>query len=149
MKPLRIFLAGIIQGSLPGTAIHSQNYRPRLAKLLRETIPHADVYDPTAEHANSVHYSDEQGRQVFLGHNYLCREMDVLIAFVPEATMGTAIEMWEGFQHGACVITVSPLKKNWVVRFLSHHCCETLEELEAAILSGEFLQWVEKHSQNR
>lgn len=148
MKPLRIFLAGIIQGSLHDTEIHSQNYRLRLAKLLRETIPHADVYDPTAEHANSVHYSNEQGRKVFFDHNFLCREMDVIVAFVPEATMGTAIEMWEGFQHGACIIAVSPLKTNWVIRFLTHHCCENMEALETAILSGEFLQWVETHQKN-
>lgn len=148
MKPIRIFLAGIIQGSRSDTSVHSQNYRSRLAKLLRERVPQADVYDPAAEHADSVHYSDEQGKEVFFGNNLLCREMDVLIAFVPEATMGTAIEMWEGFQHGACVIAVSPLKKNWVIRFLTHHCCETMEELETAIREGVFLRWVENHQKN-
>ena len=45
---------------------------------------------------------------MFFRHNRMCREIDVLLAFVPEASMGTAIEMWEAYQHGAAVITISP-----------------------------------------
>ena len=37
---------------------------------------------------------------MFERHNDMCREVDVVIAFVPEASMGTAIEMWEAYQHG-------------------------------------------------
>ncbi len=66
----------------------------------------------------------------------MCREIDVLLAFVPEASMGTAIEMWEAYQHGAAVITVSPLKHNWAVKFLSHAIYDDLGEFEAAVESG-------------
>ena len=34
--------------------------------------------------------------------------------------MGTAIEMWEAYQHGAAVVTISPMRHNWAVKFLSH-----------------------------
>ena len=67
----------------------------------------------------------------------MCREIDVLLAFVPEASMGTAIEMWEAHQHGAAVITVSPLRHNWAVKFLSHAIYGDLGEFEAAVTSGE------------
>ena len=63
----------------------------------------------------------------------MCREIDVLLAFVPEASMGTAIEMWEAHQHGAAVITISPLKHNWAVKFLSHALYADLPEFEAAL----------------
>ena len=74
---------------------------------------------------------------MFFHHNRMCREIDVLLAFVPEASMGTAIEMWEAHQHGAAVITVSPLKHNWAVKFLSHAIYADLPEFEAALQSGE------------
>jgi hypothetical protein len=49
----------------------------------------------------------------------MCGETDLLIAFVPEATMGTAIEMWEAARHGRVVVTISPLDLNWAVQFCS------------------------------
>jgi hypothetical protein len=90
-----------------------------------------------ADHANSLAYDDQTGRQVFFDHNRLCREIDVLLAFVPEASMGTAIEMWEAYQHGRAVIAISPLKHNWAVKFLSHQLYADVDEFEAALSSGQ------------
>ena len=106
---MRFFLAGIMQGSHRGADLHDQEYRGRLRRSLEAAFPSAEVYDPLADHANSLEYDDEQGRHVFFGHNELCREVDVVLAFVPEASMGTAIEMWEAYCSGRIVITISPL----------------------------------------
>ena len=141
---MRIFLAGIIQGSKRELEIHSQDYRQTLTDLLHQYIPEADVYDPFAENHDSVTYSDEKGRQVFFHHNALCREMDAIIAFVPEASMGTAIEIWEGWHHNVAIFIVTPLKTNWVVRFLSHRVYDSLEDLAADIRSGEFVRVVQQ-----
>jgi len=134
---MRIFLAGIMQGSLVEAAVHEQDYRGRLRALLRLHLPEAEVYDPQANHSNSIDYDEATGREVFFRHNALCREVDLLIAFLPEASMGTAIEMWEAHQHGAAVITISPMQHNWAVKFLSHAIYATVEEFEAALRSGE------------
>ena len=141
---MRIFLAGIIQGSQRAERIHAQDYRARLAKVLRTSIPEAEVYDPFAEHHESVTYSDELGRSVFFHHNALCREMDAVVAFLPEASMGTAIEMWEAWQNGVAVFAVTPPTTNWVVRFLTHRVYETLEEFETAVQSGEVAEIIQK-----
>lgn len=133
---MRIFLAGIMQGSHLGTAMHNQGYRAHLKNLLLAYLPGADVYDPLADHAGSINYDDELGRQVFLHHNRLCGEVDVVVAFVPEATMGTAIEMWEAHRHGRIVVTISPLKHNWAVRFLSDLLYGDSAEFEAELASG-------------
>lgn len=133
---MRFFLAGIMQGSHLGAAIHNQDYRSRLKGLLAEHFPLAEIYDPLADHANSLDYDDELGRRVFLHHNRLCREVDVVLAFVPEATMGTAIEMWEAYSAGRVVVTISPLKHNWAVRFLSHELYADVEEFESALVEG-------------
>jgi len=133
---MRFFLAGIMQGSHEGALVHDQGYRRRLARLIESHFPEADVYDPQANHSDSISYDDNQGRQVFFEHNRMCRDVDVLVAFLPEASMGTAIEMWEAYQHGAAVIAVSPMKHNWAVKFLSHAIYAGLDELEAELADG-------------
>jgi hypothetical protein len=134
---MRFFLAGIMQGSHLAATLHNQDYRGRIKRLIEAHFPGAEIYDPLADHSDSLNYNDSQGRQVFFHHNRLCREVDVVLAFVPEASMGTAIEMWEAHQHGRAVIAISPMKHNWAVKFLSHELFADLDELEAALRSGE------------
>jgi hypothetical protein len=133
---MRFFLAGIMQGSHLGPMLHDQDYRATLKRLLNEHFPEADVFDPLAEHANSLAYDDDRGRQVFLHHNQLSAEVDVLVAFVPEASMGTAIEMWQAYRSGRAVVTISPLALNWTVRYLSHALYATYDEFASAVASG-------------
>ena len=135
---MRYFLAGIMQGSHVGALLHNQEYRKRLLGLLKEHLPDADVYDPLADHTNSLNYDDDLGRQVFFHHNQLCAEVNVLLAFVPEASMGTAIEMWQAFRHGKLVVSISPLVHNWSIKFLSHLHYRDEVEFEEALVSGRF-----------
>ena len=137
-QPLSFFIAGIMQGSFREMALHDQSYRAELAELLKKHFPDSEVYDPFANHSNSIAYDDAKGRETFLRHNEMCgTETDVLIAFVPEASMGTAIEMWEAWKNGAVVLTISPLKVNWAVKFLSHAIYDDLPVFLAALESGE------------
>ena len=133
---MRIFLAGIMQGSHVGSEMHPQGYRGRLKELLREHLQEAEVYDPLADHQESLDYDPDKGRAVFLHHNRMCGEVDVLIAFVPEASMGTAIEMWEAWRHGRIVVTISPLLHNWTVRFCSHVVFPDVAAFEGEVCSG-------------
>lgn len=136
---MRIFLAGIMQGSHLGAVMHYQGYRAQLRELLQQHLPGADVYDPLADHQLSLDYSDEQGRDVFLFHNRLCSQVDVLIAFVPEASMGTAIEMWEAWRANRVVIAISPLTLNWTIKYCSHLVYADLESFQAELASGTLL----------
>jgi hypothetical protein len=148
MKPnppkKQFFIAGIMQGSLTDAVLHDQNYRARIASLVQEQFPSANVYDPLANHAESLRYDDATGRSVFFHHNRMCREVDVLLAFVPEASMGTAIEMWEAHQHGAAVITISPLRHNWAVKYLSHVVYDDIEQFQAAMQNGDVAKRIEE-----
>jgi len=134
---MRIFLAGIMQGSHRTAVLHDQHYRGRLKERLMAALPEAEIYDPLADHPKSLEYGAEKGRDVFFFHNRLCREVDVVLAFVPEATMGTAIEMWEAHTHGRVVVTISPLVHNWAVRFSSDVVYHDEAAFDAALLSGE------------
>ena len=142
VQSLRFFIAGIMQGSHAEPMMHDQDYRSRLKALLVGHFPDARVYDPLTDHSGSIDYGKQKGRDVFFGHNRMCSDVDVLVAFVPEASMGTAIEMWEAYTHGAVVITISPLAVNWAVRFLSHFLFEDVTRFEAALVSGELARGI-------
>ena len=137
---MRFFLAGIMQGSHLAATIHNQGYRAQIKQLLQRHFPGAEIYDPLADHSDSLNYDEPRGRSVFFHHNRLCREVDVVLAFVPEASMGTAIEMWEAHQSGRAVIAISPMKHNWAVKFLSHELYADVDELRAALESGRLAE---------
>jgi hypothetical protein len=141
---MRFFLAGIMQGSLRDAALHSQSYRAEVARLVAGAFPEAAIYDPLAEHATSLDYDDATGRAVFFHHNALCREVDVVVAFVPEASMGTAIEMWEAHRHGRVVIAISPLAHNWAIKFLSHAVYPDVATFATALADGTVRRVIER-----
>ncbi len=140
---MRFFIAGIMQGSHTAKAVHDQVYREQVGELIARYFPAADVYDPRAKHRNSIEYADLTGREVFFRHNAMCREVDVLVAVLPSASMGTAIEMWEAYRSGAAVIAVSPMQHNWVVKYLSHAVYPTLDTFAAALAEGAVARCIE------
>ena len=134
-KPLRFFIAGIIQGSLPDT-VHPQAYRRKIAGLLRSAFPGAEVFDPVEEYPDSIAYGDAKASAAFFDLMDRAGQCDALVAFVPEASMGTAIELWNAHHSGAYVVCVSGLRLNWVVRYLTDMVVESLDELETVIADG-------------
>lgn len=132
----RIFLAGIIQGSLPGIAVHSQTYRDRLKSILAATLPDAEVFCPVEGHPNSPSYTQEQAREVFFHHIGVAARADLVIAFCPEASMGTAIEMYEAYRNGVPVVCISPMETNWSVRLLSERVLPDLAAFEEFARDG-------------
>lgn len=140
---MKFFLAGIMQGSHANDSLHSQSYRDDLRLMLAAAFPGAEIYDPFSDHGDSIGYDDATARDVFYRHNRMCREVDCLIAFAPEASMGTAIEMWEAHEHGsALVVAISPLKKNWAVKFSSHVIYEDMAAFENDVASGKLKELI-------
>ena len=146
---MNIFLAGIMQGSHVVSTMHDQDYRSRLKRLLAQHWPEASVYDPLADHTDSLDYTPDQARDVFLKHNRMCGEVDLLIAFVPEASMGTAIEMWEAARHGRVVVAISPLDLNWAVKFCSDLLYGSVEAFEVDLAGGALRRKVEQLRQHK
>ena len=131
---MKVFIAGIMQGSRLDKDVEDQGYRERIASAIRARVPDTDILDPWALHPDSPTYDFERGKQVYLSLNDAAAQAQVLVAYVPQASMGTAIEMWQAFQAGARIYTISPLTENWVVKFLSDRVFATLDE---------FIQFVE------
>ena len=133
---MRIFLSGIIQGSRHGKNIHIQDYRSLLKEMLCRYAPAAEVVCPIDLHPNSVDYDEAQARATFDELVRLASQADVVVAYLPEASMGTAIEIWEAHQRRVPVYTISPLAENWVVKLASTRVFATVADFEAFLGSG-------------
>jgi len=145
----RFFLAGIIQGSIPGHTIHPQDYRKHIKEILRTHVPGAEVYCPVEKHPSSLEYDEPHGREVYLGHVERAASSDVVVAFLPEASMGTAVEMWEAHKRGAIVLAVTPMRENWTIKFLSTCMFDGLDEFERFVTSGDLARLIRKRSETR
>lgn len=131
----RVFMAGIIQGSCKGKNVWSQDYRSRLKEDLAKAFPGWEVYCPVENHPESVEYTDEEAKETFFYHIDLVKESSLVVVYLPSASMGTAVEMWEAYKEGIPVWTVTPMLENWVVRITSTRIFPSLKELKGFLES--------------
>ncbi len=131
----RVFIAGIIQGSCRGKGLWSQDYRSRLKESLAKAFPGWGIYCPVENHPESVEYTDKEAKETFFYHIGLVRESALVVAYLPSASMGTAVEMWEAHKKGIPVWTVTSMLENWLVRITSTRIFPSLEGLERFIES--------------
>ena len=138
---MRIFLSGIIQGSRRGKNIHTQDYRSTLKSLLARYADGADVICPIDLHPNSVDYDDAMARQTFEDMVRQACASDLVVAYLPEASMGTAVEIWQAHQSGVPVLTISHLAENWVIMLASKRVFATIEAFESYLAAGGLGEW--------
>ncbi len=136
-KSYDFFLGGVMQGSVADESIRTQDYRKRIKEIVSLKTPERTVYCPYSTHNTSAEYDDAKANEVFRHHIDLATGCRYLIAYTPEASMGTAIEMWECHRAGVPVISITPLRHNWVVRILSSAVLNDLDEFE---------QWLSEES---
>lgn len=134
---MKVFLAGIIQGSLVAADIHEQDWRRDVAEIVRRHLPAAELYCHYSRHPQSIRYDLPDIRHTFQEGIRRAAECDLLIAYLPAASMGTAIEMYEAARAGAVVLAVTPMAANWVVRLYSDRILGDLSALEAFLAGGE------------
>ena len=131
-----VFLSGVIQGSHADDTLHAQNYRQELRDIITAAHPEAEVVCPVELNPESVAYDNEAARRAFMSELDLAAKADVLVAYAPVATMGTAVEMYRAHAAGRLVFTISPMATNWTVRFLSAQVFEDLPAFEAFVRNG-------------
>ena len=133
---MRVFIAGVMQGSRTDDAVNDQDYRTTIADIVRSSVDDVHIIDPWALHPNSETYDTQNARDTFFDMTAAATESDVVVAYVPEASMGTAIEMWEAHRCGVPVFTISKMSANWVVKLLSTEVFPSLEEFRRFAISG-------------
>lgn len=135
---MHVFIAGVMQGERRDDQIETQDYRSRIAQALQTTIPGVTITDPFALNPNSVNYGEEQARSTFLTMTKKAGEADLLIAYLPQVSMGTAMEMWEAYQAGVYIIAVTPHVHHWAIRFTADEIVPDLDSLIEMIGNGRF-----------
>lgn len=134
---MKVFLAGIIQGSLTEARIHQQDWREPVKQAILKHMPQADIYCHYSQHPNSITYDLPQIRSTLAQGNMLAAKCDVLVAYLPSASMGTAIEMYEAHRKGAVVLAITAMAPNWVVRAYSDRIFPDIAAFEAFLAGDE------------
>jgi saccharopine dehydrogenase-like NADP-dependent oxidoreductase len=116
---LKVFIGGIMQGSRLDRHIGDQDYRQIISRTLLDRCTGIEIADPNQLHPGGVDYDDEAAKATLLAMAELAGQVDLVIVYLPEASMGTALEMCHAYQAGVPIVTISPMEANWVVRHLS------------------------------
>lgn len=141
---MHVFIAGLMQGSREDHLIDAQDYRSRITQALEAHIPGIKITDPYGLHPDSVNYGLDKVRDTFVSMTDMAGEADALIAYLPQASMGTAIEMWTAFNADKYIIVVTPLKHNWVVRVTADEILPDLDTLLEQIENGRLARLLEQ-----
>ena len=130
---MKIYISGVMQGSEKGLGIQGQAYRQVISDALKIRHPEAEIYDPFSLFPDSVTYDDRRARQTLFAMADEAAAADVLIAYLPEASMGTALEMIRAYDQGKAVISITSLEKNWFIRAVSAKIFPSLDDFCAWI----------------
>lgn len=133
---MKVFIAGVMQGNRRDEKINSQHYRKKITKILVSSDSNIEIIDPDITDPNRVNYTNEQATEMFSRYNLIVCSVDLLIAYIPEASMGTAVEMWEAWKNKIPIIAISPLKHNWVIKLFSLKLYPTIGEFAKDFKKG-------------
>ena len=132
-------------GSIREMAIHEQGYRDEIAALVRRYHPETEIVDPLKLHPDSVRYSREEAVATFLAMLDEAAAADVLVAYLPEASLGTAIEVWRAYAAGKPVYVISPMANNWTLWATATRIFADLAAFEAYVASGNLVPHLGEH----
>ena len=146
---MKIFLAGIIQGSIAEANIHSQDWREPIKQAIARRLPDAQVYCHYSKHPNSIKYGLAGLRRTLADGIARAAACDLLVAYLPSASMGTALEMYGAARNGAVILTITPLAANWVVRAYSDRVFADVGRFETFLKSGKLPALVKQKKSRR
>jgi len=130
---MKIYISGVMQGSIKGQGIQGQGYRQIISDAIKVLHPNAEIYDPFSVFPDSVAYDDQRAKEVLFEMADAAAAADLVIAYLPEASMGTALEMIRAYDNGKTIISISTLEKNWFIRAVSAKIFPSLDDFCAWI----------------
>jgi hypothetical protein len=122
-----------MKGGIINEGLSDQSYRHKLHSLIKNIYPNAEIIGHNELYPEGVERFEQEA---FFELIKQASECDVIIAFLPMASMGTAIEIWEAYKKQKIILTVSPLNRNWSVKFLSSHIFSNMQSLESFLQKG-------------
>ena len=141
---MRLFIGGIMQGSKHEMAVHDQDYRDEIAAIVHRHHPQVEIVDPAKLHPNSVEYAREQAVKTFLDSLDRAASADVLVAYLPAASMGTALEVWRAYEAGRPVFVISPLANNWMLWATATRIFPDLSAFSSFVAEGNLAPYLDR-----
>jgi hypothetical protein len=146
VSSLSLFVGGIMQGSKQEMAVHDQTYRDRIAAIVRRHHPDVQIVDPAKLHPDSTAYSRQQAITTFCDSLQRAATADALIAYLPEASMGTAIEIWCAHEAGKPVFVISPMLNNWMLWVTATRIFPDIDAFSTYVASGHLKRYLQQES---
>ena len=140
---ITVFVGGIMQGSKQEMAVHDQSYRAQIAAVVRRHHPEVEIVDPAQLHPDSVTYGREQAVTTFLDSLNRAAAADILIAYLPQASMGTALEVWRAYDAGKPVFVISPMVNNWMLWATATRILADMDAFSAFVAAGGLAPYLE------
>lgn len=135
---MKVYIGGTMRGSVSGDSFVDQNYREEIAEILETHNKDILVFDPLedcdVEASNKADF--ETGKKVFFGEIDEVCDCNLLIVYLPEASMGSAIEMWMADERHIPIISITTMKENWTIKFLSNKIFSSMKEFRQAVEKG-------------
>ena len=147
--PACVFVGGIMQGSKREMGIHDQDYRNQIAAIVLDRHPDVEIVDPLKLHPDSVTYTRERAVETFLLSLDRAARADVLVAYLPRASMGTALEMWRAYEAGKPVFVISPMHSNWMLWATATRIFPNLQAFAAFVVEGGLAPYLEQELDER
>lgn len=132
---MKIFLSGVMQGSMKGKGIQGQGYRQMIGEAIKNRHPNAEIVDPFRMFPDSVDYDMQRAREVLFSMGEAAADADILVAYLPKASMGSAFEMLRAHDNGTAIISISPMEENWFIQSVSEKLFLSMDE---------FLAWLDE-----
>ena len=132
---MKIFISGVMQGSMKEHGIQGQGYRQVISEAVKTRYPNAEIYDPFSAFPDSVEYDAQRAKEVLFSVADEAASADLLVAYLPEASMGSALEMIRAYDKGKTVISISPMETNWFIRAVSAKIFPSLDD---------FIAWIQQ-----
>ena len=144
------FLSGVMGGSGAGgskelgIAMEEQDYRGRIRHAVLAADSTATIVDPLEmgkERAAQLYphgtperemwADDRELRDMFRDVVAAAAAADVVVSYLPTASMGSAVELHAAHAAGRVVLCVAPgsMRGNWVVRSYSERVFDDIEQL--------------------
>lgn len=138
------YLSGVMQGSRTDTGQVDQDYRRVLKKIIAEAFPDAELKCPLDLFPDALLLDEVNAKEIVPKCAEIARQADVIVAFLPEASLGTAVELWEAHKNSRLNIIISPMKHNLMLRTVSDFIVDSVDDFKRFITSDYFAQLLEE-----
>ena len=132
---MKVYISGVMQGSKRGLEIQDQEYRQVISDAIKIYCPNAEIVDPFLLFPDTAAFDDQRTRKVLFMMADQAASADIVIAYLPEASMGTTLEMTRAYDNGKVIISISPMENNWFIRAVSATILPSLDD---------FCTWINK-----